>query len=158
MKTLYAKKDFLKKYFFKNSNLFFRWKKKFHFFRLLDRCEIFWRIHFSHPRSDLTSISSLTEQEYKNIPNCRWFFDEIHYFSMKSAIWTPKCLFFFRRVCWNLIEKCLYLSAQVELSGRTVHRTYRNTCLLTLGSFLGPKSAIEELSEKMSYFFPLNGK
>ena len=40
--------------------IFVRRKKKFvYFFGSLYRCKIFWRIHFSHPRSDLTSISQL---------------------------------------------------------------------------------------------------
>ena len=50
---------FKKIIFFQNVKIiFFHRKKKLSiFFGSLDRCKIFWRIHFSHPRSDLTSIS-----------------------------------------------------------------------------------------------------
>ena len=44
----------------------FRPKKKLRFFfESLYRCKIFRRIHFSHPRSDLTSISKLNRQDKK---------------------------------------------------------------------------------------------
>ena len=53
---------FQKKYFRFQKNIFFDDKKNFSkIFGSQYRCKIFWRIHFSHPRSDLTSISNLTE-------------------------------------------------------------------------------------------------
>ena len=61
------------------SNLFFfdAKKKVSIFFGLLYRCEIFWRIHFSHPRSDLTSISG-----WNPLPN-----EKIMILSSKSEVW-----------------------------------------------------------------------
>ena len=54
MKKNLKSKFFIFKIIF--SSIFFELKKK-----SLDRCEILQRIHFSHSRGDLTSISQLNE-------------------------------------------------------------------------------------------------
>ena len=88
------------KYFFKF--IFFRCKKKVSkFFGLLYRCEIFWRIHFSHPRSDLTSISG-----WNPLPK-----EKIMILSSKSEVWMADAtlddksefwMIFFRQIFKNI--------------------------------------------------------